>query len=68
MNVPTLVRFSDLKERGIVDNRTTLKNWIDRGLFPTGRLMGPNTRVWTEAEIIDYIETRPRDRKTAAAA
>ena len=38
--------------------RNTLKNWIrDRG-FPPGRLVGPNSRMWLESEIKDFIATR----------
>ena len=48
------VRFSDLSEMGIVNNWTTLCRWIKAGHFPPGRLIGPNSRAWTEAEIEAY--------------
>lgn len=63
MNVPHLLRFKDLQERGVVPNRVTLKNWIDSGNFPPGRLIGPNTRAWTDVEIAAYLESRPTGRK-----
>jgi predicted DNA-binding transcriptional regulator AlpA len=59
------LRYRDLKERGIVNNRTTLKNWIrDRG-FPPGQLTGPNSRTWGENEIEDYLASRPVEPKSA---
>ncbi len=68
MNVPHLLRFRDLKERGIVANRTSLNNWIrDKG-FPPGRMIGPNTRVWTDAEISEYIASRPAARVSMETA
>lgn len=58
--MPTnLIRFADLKQRGIVHNWPTLRLWIDREGFPPGRRLGPNTRVWTETEIEDWIAKRP---------
>jgi Prophage CP4-57 regulatory protein (AlpA) len=57
-----LLRFKDLKERGIVGNWVTLIRWIDENSFPPGRMLGPNTRVWTEFEIAEWIESRPAGR------
>ena len=57
--VPRYLRFRDLKERGIVSNRVTLGSWIQNQGFPPGRLIGPNARAWTEAEISDYLKRRP---------
>ena len=54
-----LIRFADLKARGIVRNWPTLRLWIEREGFPPGRHLGPNTRAWTEAEIEDWIAARP---------
>jgi predicted DNA-binding transcriptional regulator AlpA len=61
--LPTLLRFSDLKARGVVKNRMTLHNWIERYGFPPGRLIGPNTRVWNEPDVIAWLEAQPTDRK-----
>ncbi len=33
MNVPHMLRFRDLRDRGIVNNRVTLKNRIDKADF-----------------------------------
>jgi predicted DNA-binding transcriptional regulator AlpA len=61
--MPTpLLRFRDLKARGIVSNHPTLKRWIDKEGFPPGRLLGPNTRVWLESEIEAWIASRPTER------
>ena len=54
-----LLRFVDLKERKIVNNRVTLQDWIHRFGFPPGRLLGPNTRAWTEDEIAEWLRSRP---------
>ena len=59
MSLPKLIRFSDLKERGIVNNRVTLGQWIETQGFPPGRMLGNNTRVWDEAEITAWLESRP---------
>jgi predicted DNA-binding transcriptional regulator AlpA len=54
-----LLRFKDLRERRIVDNRPTLQRWIAIEGFPPGRMLGPNTRAWTEEEIAEWITSRP---------
>jgi predicted DNA-binding transcriptional regulator AlpA len=55
----TLLRFNDLKARGIVRNWTTLLRWIRRGEFPPGRQLGPNTRVWDSKSIEEFLASRP---------
>ena len=55
-----LLRFRHLKERGIVDNRTTLGRWIKRHGFPPGILIGPNSRAWPEEEIEAWLAERAR--------
>ena len=57
--IPTLLRFADLKARGIVNNWVTLRDWIEREGFPAGTRLGPNTRAWDEQEIADWIASRP---------
>ena len=56
-----LLRFRDLKVRGIVGNHVTLKRWIEREGFPPGRMLGPNTRVWREDDIDAWLDLRPTD-------
>ncbi len=57
--VPTLLRFADLKRRKVVENWQTLNNWIQKQNFRPGRLIGPNTRAWTEDEVCAWIASRP---------
>jgi predicted DNA-binding transcriptional regulator AlpA len=54
-----LIRFCDLQERGIVNSWALLRRWIDRDGFPPGRMLGPNTRAWTEVEVEAWIKSRP---------
>jgi predicted DNA-binding transcriptional regulator AlpA len=61
-----LLRFADLKARGIVRNWPTLARWIHDQGFPQGKLIGPNTRVWTEDEIAAWLDNRPSRKKGAA--
>jgi hypothetical protein len=54
------LRFADLKARGIVRNRVTLKNLQLKCGFPLGQLTGPNTRTWDEETEIDpWLASRP---------
>jgi predicted DNA-binding transcriptional regulator AlpA len=54
-----LLRFRDLKQRRIISNWPTLRVRIDRDGFPPGRMIGPNSRAWTEDEVAAWIESRP---------
>ena len=47
--IPRLLRYRDLKARGVCSNWTTLLRWIKAGTFPAGRLIGPNTRARPQA-------------------
>jgi predicted DNA-binding transcriptional regulator AlpA len=58
-----LLRFKNLKERGIVKNHTTLKRWQKERGFPCGRLLGPNIRAWTDDEIERWLASRPVHRE-----
>jgi hypothetical protein len=59
------LRFRDLKARGVVDSWQCLNNWIDHEGFPPGKLLGPNVRAWSEADVVAWLESRPTDRKPA---
>ena len=61
-----LLRFSDLKERGIVTNWVTLQRWVRECDFPPGRMLGANSRAWTEQEVEDWIASRPSADEVAA--
>jgi hypothetical protein len=65
--VTTLLRFADLKARGIVANWPTLKRWIEREGFPPGLKLGPNTRAWPESEIEEWLAGRRTWSKEGAA-
>jgi hypothetical protein len=54
-----LLRYSDLKARKFVSNRPQLRRLQQNYGFPLGKLLGPNTRVWTEEEVLQWFETRP---------
>jgi len=54
-----LLRFSDLKARGIVGNWVTLLRWIEREGFPPGIKLGPHSRAWREDEIEAWLSSRP---------
>jgi hypothetical protein len=53
-----LLRFSDLKARGIVGNWVQLKRMVERLGFPAGYRVGAQTRAWPEAEIAAWLESR----------
>jgi predicted DNA-binding transcriptional regulator AlpA len=55
-----LLRMRDLQARGIVSNWVTLRRWIDHYNFPPGRHLGPNTRVWFESEVEEWLAARPK--------
>ena len=60
------LRYADLVERQIVNNRTTLSRWIKHNGFPPGVLLGPNTRAWAENLVDDYLDTRVAEREAVA--
>jgi predicted DNA-binding transcriptional regulator AlpA len=55
-----LLRFADLKALGIVKNRVTLSRWVQGQGFPSGFLIGANTRVWRESDIEQWLAERER--------
>jgi predicted DNA-binding transcriptional regulator AlpA len=59
------LRFPDLQARGVVNSRMTLKRLIDNQGFPPGVLLTPNARAWTEAEVNEWLASRPVARKPA---
>lgn len=61
-----LIRYPDLVEKGVVNSRMTLKRLIDTQGFPPGQLITPNSRAWAEADVDNWIQTRPVARKTEA--
>lgn len=59
------LRYADLVALGIVTNRVTLKNWINKRGFPRGQLTGPNSRTWGEREVQAWLDGRPTAPKAA---
>ena len=57
------LRYADLVERGIVRNRVTLANWINKQDFPPGQLTGPNCRTWGERDVQAWLDSRPVEPK-----
>jgi hypothetical protein len=58
LTMTVLLRFADLKARGIVNNWLTLKRWIEHQGFPPGIKLGPNSRAWPEGEIEAWLASR----------
>ncbi len=54
-----IIRFNQLKARGIVNNWNTLLRWIEHEGFPPGRMLASNTRAWDETEIDAWLASRP---------
>jgi hypothetical protein len=63
-----LLRFGDLKNRKIVNNHVKLARWILREGFPSGFMLGPNTRVWRESEVDAWLASRPIANKQLRGA
>jgi predicted DNA-binding transcriptional regulator AlpA len=57
------LRYTDLAALGIVRNRTTLQNWINKQNFPVGQMTGPNSRTWDQGEVEDWLDSRPAAQK-----
>jgi hypothetical protein len=61
--LPSLNRFRDLRNAGVVDNWQQLHRMIEYEGFPAGRLLSPNVRTWTTDEINEWYASRPTARK-----
>lgn len=57
---PRFLRLKDLQERGIVSGWPKLRRMIQEYDFPEGRLLSPYTRVWTDFEVNQWLESMPR--------
>ena len=56
--VSQVMRYADLKARGVVNNRATLSRWIKTHGFPSGFLLGPNSRGWYAHDIEGWLSDR----------
>jgi hypothetical protein len=70
-DVPQHLRFEDLRRKGIVNSWPGLRHLQLHEGFPIGKLLGPQTRVWTAAEVNAWLAHRPSEpseqTKTRAA-
>ncbi len=57
------LRYADLVERQIVNNRTTLSRWIRDNGFPPGILLGPNSRAWGDDLVEAWLAARAAERE-----
>ena len=53
-----VLRFKDLKSRGIIQSRMTLARWIASAGFPRPIRLGENSRAWDEVEIDAWLDSR----------
>lgn len=55
--------ISFLPERVVLQlirkSRSTLKRWVASGNFPAPRKLGPRSLGWIEAEVDDWMRSRP---------
>ena len=59
------LRYADLVERQIVNNRTTLQRWIRDYSFPSGVLLGPNSRAWPADQVEAWLAERASEPEEA---
>jgi prophage regulatory protein len=57
-----IYRFADLKQRRIVNNRMTLRRWIDSQGFPRHLRLGPNSIGWLKSEVEAWLSARAAER------
>jgi predicted DNA-binding transcriptional regulator AlpA len=63
-----LLRYDELKARGIVRNRMTLWRWIQKHGFPQAIELGPNSVAWDEAAVDAWLRQRPARSTSAPTA
>jgi len=62
-----LLRYKNLKERRIVENRMTLHRRIKFQGFPKPIALGPNSVAWIEEEVNQWLTERAASRDRRAA-
>lgn len=60
-----LLRFADLKARGVVTSWPQLRRLVDNHAFPPGYLLSPAVRVWDAEDVDLWLQER---REAAARA
>jgi predicted DNA-binding transcriptional regulator AlpA len=66
MNSKNLLRFADLRARGIVRNWPQLRRLVEAAGFPRGWMLTRNARVWDEADVDAWLDARRRAHTEAA--
>jgi len=63
-----LLRYRDLVASGIVNNRMTLRRWMDRkdDPFPQAIQLSENSIAWRAADVENWIARRAAAGKNAA--
>jgi prophage regulatory protein len=52
-NIKTVIHKTGL-------SRATIYRYVERNLFPPRRRIGPNRVAWLAAEVVAWVESRPR--------
>ena len=55
----TILRFADLKARGIVRSWPSLNYKVKHDGFPAGFYLGANSRCWYEHDVKAWLDSRP---------
>jgi predicted DNA-binding transcriptional regulator AlpA len=58
MPVAKMLRFKDLKERGVASSWPHVKQLVHTYGFPPGYRLGGQTRAWREDEVEAWINSR----------
>jgi predicted DNA-binding transcriptional regulator AlpA len=66
----TLLRYRDLVDRKIVNNRMTLRRWMERGNdpFPAAIQLSENSIAWYASAVEAWLERRAAASNTGDAA
>jgi hypothetical protein len=59
--VPQLLRFTDLQRLNVAKTWAGLRHLQVHENFPLGKLLGPQTRVWTAGEVNTWLDSRPTE-------
>jgi hypothetical protein len=60
-----LLRFKDLRRLGVVSSWPQLRYMQENYGFPTGLLLGANTRAWRVTEVAAWLADRPTEPSRA---
>jgi prophage regulatory protein len=60
-NTLKLLRYLNLKENNVVNNRMTLMRWVKSGDFPQPIRIGKNSIAWRESDVEAWLERRARE-------